>query len=120
MTVGYVQRLRDELGSRAWVTSYTNQAQGYIPTQLLIDEGGYEGGDINIIAGHPARYADVRAATAARLCRPRSLTLARCPVGAGGGRGCRCALAGLRGPRPDVSVCERVQGPAPSPRIATD
>ena len=69
VTVGYVQRLRDELGSRAWVTSYTNQAQGYIPTQLLIDEGGYEGGDINIIAGHPARYADVRAATAARLCQ---------------------------------------------------
>ena len=72
VTVGYVQRLRNELGSRAWVTSYTNQAQGYIPTQLLIDEGGYEGGDVDIIAGHPARYADVRARTlAARLCQRR-------------------------------------------------
>ena len=41
-----------------WVSAYTNQAQGYIPTQQVMDEGGYEGGDVNIISGHPARYAD--------------------------------------------------------------
>ena len=58
VTVGYVRRLRDELGHRAWVSAYTNQTQGYIPTQRIMDEGGYEGGDINIIAAHPARYAD--------------------------------------------------------------
>jgi hypothetical protein len=58
VTVGYVRRLREELGRRAWVSAYTNQTQGYIPTQRIMDEGGYEGGDINIIAAHPARYAD--------------------------------------------------------------
>ena len=40
------------------VSAYTNQVQGYIPTQKVMDEGGYEGGDIMIIAAAPARYAD--------------------------------------------------------------
>jgi hypothetical protein len=48
VTVGYVERLRAELGGapgRVWVSAYTNQVQCYIPTQLVMDEGGYEGGD---------------------------------------------------------------------------
>ena len=39
------ERLRHELGCRAWVSAYTNQCQGYIPTQRVMDEGGYEGGE---------------------------------------------------------------------------
>ena len=45
VTIGYVERLRHELGCRAWVSAYTNQCQGYIPTQKVMDEGGYEGGE---------------------------------------------------------------------------
>jgi hypothetical protein len=59
VTVGYVNRLRSELSdSEAWISAYTNQVQAYIPTQLVMNEGGYEGGDNMISSAHPARYAD--------------------------------------------------------------
>jgi hypothetical protein len=63
VTVGYVDRLRAELSGgekrgHVWVSGYTNQVQCYIPTQTVMDEGGYEGGDNMISSAHPARYAD--------------------------------------------------------------
>ena len=46
VTVGYVARFREELAdtsaARVWVSGYTNQVQCYIPTQLVMDEGGCE------------------------------------------------------------------------------
>ena len=48
VTVGYVERLRAELGGtaqRVWVSAYTNQVQCYIPTQLVRPTPLKNGGD---------------------------------------------------------------------------
>ena len=83
VTVGYVERLRAELGGttqRVWVSAYTNQVQCYIPTQLVMDEGGYEGGDNMISSAHPVRPHPARLlspAVNAATAGPECLTAAR-------------------------------------------
>src|SRR5262245_646929 len=43
--VDYALRLKRELdGSRLWVNSYANAAPGYVPSERILKEGGYEGG----------------------------------------------------------------------------
>lgn len=44
--------------SRLWVGAYNNAFPGYIPSRLVWQEGGYEGGDATIYFGMPARYTE--------------------------------------------------------------
>lgn len=40
--VDYSLRLKRELGSATWVTSYANDVMAYIPSRRVLEEGGYE------------------------------------------------------------------------------
>jgi hypothetical protein len=45
VVVDYALRLKRELtGPRIWVAGYSNDVFGYIPSQRILTEGGYEGG----------------------------------------------------------------------------
>eukprot|EP00747_Dinoflagellata_sp_TGD_P220506 gnl/TRDRNA2_/TRDRNA2_92482_c0_seq1.p1 gnl/TRDRNA2_/TRDRNA2_92482_c0~~gnl/TRDRNA2_/TRDRNA2_92482_c0_seq1.p1 ORF type:complete len:566 (-),score=68.48 gnl/TRDRNA2_/TRDRNA2_92482_c0_seq1:57-1754(-) len=60
-TVEYALRLRETecKDARAVLTSgYTNGSPGYIPSERVLKEGGYEGGESMCWHGSPSRWAD--------------------------------------------------------------
>ena len=57
VVVDYSLRLKRELdGLRLWFNGYANQAPCYIPSERILKEGGYEGGDAMIYYDLPARF----------------------------------------------------------------
>jgi hypothetical protein len=58
VVVDYALRLKSEHGAKnTWVASYANDVMGYIPSQRVLKEGGYEGGDSRWYYGLPAAWA---------------------------------------------------------------
>jgi putative membrane-bound dehydrogenase-like protein len=58
VVVDYALRLKRELdGLRLWVTAYANDAPCYIPSERVLKEGGYEGGDAMIYYDVPVPFA---------------------------------------------------------------
>ncbi|MDG3008223.1 neutral/alkaline non-lysosomal ceramidase N-terminal domain-containing protein [Paludisphaera mucosa] len=56
VVVDYALRLKTELdASRVWVTAYSNDVPCYIPSERVLREGGYEGGEAMAYYGRPAR-----------------------------------------------------------------
>lgn len=56
--VDYSLRLKRELdASRLWLNGYSNASPGYIPSERILMEGGYEGGGAMIYYDIPAPYA---------------------------------------------------------------
>jgi hypothetical protein len=56
--VDYALRLKHEFdGPRLWVNGYANSAAGYIPSERVLAEGGYEGGLAMIYYDIPMPYA---------------------------------------------------------------
>ncbi len=50
--VDYALRLRQDFpGRQLWVAGYCNDLFGYLPSQRVLDEGGYEGGDAMVYFG---------------------------------------------------------------------
>lgn len=57
VVVDYSKRLKRELdGSRLWVNSYSNGCPGYVPSERILKEGGYEGGGAMIYYALPGPY----------------------------------------------------------------
>ncbi len=55
--VDYSIRLKAMLNDASvWVSGYTNELVGYIPSERLLQEGGYEGGDSKIVFNLPAAF----------------------------------------------------------------
>jgi hypothetical protein len=55
VVVDYSLRLKSELGpAKPWVASYANDVMGYIPSNRVLAEGGYEGGESRYYYGLPA------------------------------------------------------------------
>ena len=58
VVVDYSLRLKRELDmERLWVGAYSNAFPGYIPSERVLAEGGYEGGDAMLYFGPPTRFA---------------------------------------------------------------
>jgi len=58
VVVDYAIRLKKELGAdRLWVTAYANSAPAYIPSERILKEGGYEGGQAMQYYALPALFA---------------------------------------------------------------
>jgi hypothetical protein len=58
VVVDYSLRLAKELGPRpAWVTGYANDVMAYMPSELVLREGGYEGAGAMVYYGRPAPWA---------------------------------------------------------------
>jgi hypothetical protein len=56
--VDYSLRLKREYDpTRLWVNGYSNDARCYIPSERVLKEGGYEGGDAMIYYDFPQRFA---------------------------------------------------------------
>ncbi len=58
VVVDFAIRLKSELhGPRTWVAGYANDVMAYIPSERVLREGGYEGGDAMVYYGLPAAWA---------------------------------------------------------------
>ena len=58
VVVDYSLRLKREFdAARLWVGAYANAFPGYIPSERVLAEGGYEGGDAMLYFGPPTRFA---------------------------------------------------------------
>jgi neutral ceramidase len=56
-TVEYALRLKRELGPATWVMGYASEIMAYIPSERVLQEGGYEGGGSMAVFGRPAPWA---------------------------------------------------------------
>ena len=58
VVVDYSLRLKREFDrTRLWVNGYANEAPCYIPSERILKEGGYEGGDAMVYYDRPTRFA---------------------------------------------------------------
>jgi putative membrane-bound dehydrogenase-like protein len=58
VVVDYALRLKRELdGRRLWINAYANAAPCYIPSERVLQEGGYEAGGANVYYDLPAWFA---------------------------------------------------------------
>jgi hypothetical protein len=58
VVVDFSLRLKREFdAARLWVGAYANAFPGYIPSERVLTEGGYEGGGAMIYFGQPTRFA---------------------------------------------------------------
>ncbi|MFO1499265.1 MAG: neutral/alkaline non-lysosomal ceramidase N-terminal domain-containing protein [Verrucomicrobiota bacterium] len=56
--VDYARRLKREFDrKRLWINGYANDGRCYIPSERVLQEGGYEGGDAMIYYDMPQRFA---------------------------------------------------------------
>lgn len=56
VTVGYANRLKEKYGPDIFVMTYTNDVMGYIPTEIILKEGGYEGHTSQMVYGLPNKW----------------------------------------------------------------
>ncbi len=57
VVVDYSVRLKKELGQgRTWVTGYANDVMSYIPSERVLQEGGYEGDSSMIVYQKPSKW----------------------------------------------------------------
>ncbi|MEI7699102.1 MAG: neutral/alkaline non-lysosomal ceramidase N-terminal domain-containing protein [Planctomycetia bacterium] len=58
VVVDYSLRLKKELNSeRLWINAYANACPGYVPSERILKEGGYEGGGAMVYYDIPGPYA---------------------------------------------------------------
>ena len=58
VVIDYVFRIERELRDPlVWVSGYSNDVMGYIPSRRVWDEGGYEAGGAMVYGTHPSRWA---------------------------------------------------------------
>ena len=58
VVVDYAKRLKSELDSqRLWLCAYSNASPGYIPSERVLKEGGYEGAGAMIYYDQPTKFA---------------------------------------------------------------
>ena len=58
ITVEYSLRVKEKLGQgRTWVTGYANDVMSYIPSEKILEEGGYEGESSQTYYQKPTKWA---------------------------------------------------------------
>jgi putative membrane-bound dehydrogenase-like protein len=58
VVVDYSLRLKQELDAkRLWIHAYANHCPGYVPSDRILREGGYEGGGAMVYYDYPGPYA---------------------------------------------------------------
>ena len=54
--IAYSLKLKEIFGEQVFVMSYANDVMGYIPSEIVLDEGGYEGDIALRVYGLPAKW----------------------------------------------------------------
>ena len=54
--IAYSLKLKEIFGEQVFVMSYANDVMGYIPSEIILDEGGYEGDTAQRVYGLPAKW----------------------------------------------------------------
>jgi sugar lactone lactonase YvrE len=80
VVVDYSLRLKSEFDrTRLWVNAYSNDAPCYIPSERVLEEGGYEGGGAMVYYDRPTRFAsgiEDRIISAVHDILPKSFAIA--------------------------------------------
>ncbi|MDD2475635.1 MAG: neutral/alkaline non-lysosomal ceramidase N-terminal domain-containing protein [Dysgonamonadaceae bacterium] len=53
----YTRKLKEIFGEESFVMSYANDVMGYIPSEVVLNEGGYEGDSAQRVYGLPAKWS---------------------------------------------------------------
>ncbi|MCC5936247.1 MAG: neutral/alkaline non-lysosomal ceramidase N-terminal domain-containing protein [Lunatimonas sp.] len=56
VTVAYANELKAAYGQDSFVMAYSNDVMGYIPSEIILDEGGYEGYSSQMVYGLPSTW----------------------------------------------------------------
>ncbi|EPR67589.1 neutral/alkaline non-lysosomal ceramidase N-terminal domain-containing protein [Cyclobacterium qasimii] len=56
VTIGYANKLKEKYGPDIFVMTYTNDVMSYIPTEVILEEGGYEGHTAQMVYGLPSKW----------------------------------------------------------------
>ncbi|HLR38597.1 MAG TPA: neutral/alkaline non-lysosomal ceramidase N-terminal domain-containing protein [Chitinophagaceae bacterium] len=56
VTVEYAVKLKERLGHDLFVLGYSNDVMNYIPSEKILEEGGYEGKQAHIVYGLPSKW----------------------------------------------------------------
>jgi hypothetical protein len=57
VVVEYANALKQRYGQNLFVMAYSNDVMGYIPSETVLREGGYEGDTSQMVYGLPGRWA---------------------------------------------------------------
>lgn len=57
VTIGYAIQIKKMLGKETFVMAYSNDVMGYIPTETILQEGGYEGFSSQMVYGQPGKWS---------------------------------------------------------------
>lgn len=57
LVVGYANQLKKIFGQHSFVLGYTNDVMAYIPTAVILEEGGYEGASSQVVYGLPSIWS---------------------------------------------------------------
>jgi neutral ceramidase len=57
VVVDYARALKATHGDQLWVAGYTDTVFGYVPSERILREGGYEGGGAMLYYGRPGPFA---------------------------------------------------------------
>jgi putative membrane-bound dehydrogenase-like protein len=109
VVVDYALRLKRELDpGRVWINAYANDAPCYIPSERVLKEGGYEGGDAMIYYDKPTRFRPGLEARIVDAVRGQLLPTFRAPFDADKLQGTRPLSPqqswGALRPRKDMAV----------------
>lgn len=58
VVVDYALAIKRAHGQDTWVSGYTDSVFGYLPSERVLREGGYEGGEAMLYFGRPGPFAD--------------------------------------------------------------
>ncbi|HCC53153.1 MAG TPA: hypothetical protein DEQ30_14845 [Porphyromonadaceae bacterium] len=58
VVIEYAINMKREYGQNAFVMGYCNDVMGYIPSEIIIKEGGYEGETSQMAYGLPAKWSE--------------------------------------------------------------
>lgn len=56
LVVAYAVKLKELFGQDIFIMAYTNDVMGYIPSTVILEEGGYEGDTAQRVYGLPAKW----------------------------------------------------------------
>ncbi len=56
VTIAYTIALKEKYGEDIFVMAYSNDVMGYIPSEIILEEGGYEGYSSQMVYGLPSKW----------------------------------------------------------------